>query len=302
MTTDLSAAEVELDRHVWDTPDVPEAVRLLLAADNEDDLLLARSELADGGSAAELASVWCAALTDPLHPLARRAVLELLSRTVSDQPRAQATAREAIWPLYAELFAGSDDAGRVLDAIEPDRDRYHHLRAKAGQTTLPLAELERHDWTQLKACATNASRVPAAVHQLLAGNVDDADDELEDYLIVQGNVMPAGVSLVPVIAAALTVQESAPPRWPTINLLLQLMTIDLDARHIEPGSVEDRARAAAREAIWLLYGDLCHGESEWADDILTVIDPDRERYRFFRARAESAGRELSALAAKRLGS
>lgn len=165
-------------------------------------------------------------------------------------------------------------------------------------TDLSMVEIElsRHDWASLPASGGNADGVPTAVRGLLAA-VDGEEArkfywQLDNRVVVQGQLFESAVHLVPVLCAALTQELHPAARHWVLELLFQTTGDEPDDGGIEPGSLADRSRAAAREGIWLFYDELLHGRSAQADLLLDMVETDRQRYQHFRAQAAAAGRPL----------
>ncbi|WP_188191460.1 hypothetical protein [Nonomuraea sp. SYSU D8015] len=148
-------------------------------------------------------------------------------------------------------------------------------------------ELSRHDWGALRAMGGEADRVPESILALVSSETEDeawaAYWELENYVVVQGQLFEASQHMVPVLLAALAGEIPQAARKALLELLLQLVSGESDAEEMERGNSDlgSICRKNAREGIWIIYRELCSGYYDLARDILEVIDLDRDRLAHF---------------------
>ncbi|GIH73044.1 hypothetical protein [Sphaerimonospora thailandensis] len=149
------------------------------------------------------------------------------------------------------------------------------------------AELGRHNWGSLRAMGGEADRVPESILTLLSSETEDdawaAYWELENCVVVQGQLFEASQYVVPVLLAALVGEISQVARKAVLELLFQLVSGESDTEEVERGNSDlgSICRQNAREGIWVIYRELCSGHYDLARDILEMIDRDRDRFAHF---------------------
>lgn len=165
--------------------------------------------------------------------------------------------------------------------------------------SLAEVELSRHDWSALRCADGAATGVPQALRGLIAATSWDERQkyywQLDNHVVVQGNLYEAAVPVVSVLCAALADGGlSADAHSGVVELLSQLVGGEPHGSEIVQGhgDIDDRVREAAMPAIWLLYRELATGHSDLANMILEELDPDRTRYESFVAAAIKAGRKV----------
>jgi hypothetical protein len=132
-----------------------------------------------------------------------------------------------------------------------------------------------------------ADRIPESILTLVSSETEDdvlaAYWELENYVVVQGQLFEASQHVVPVLLAALAGEISQVARKAVLELLFQLVSGESDAEEVERGNSDlgSICRQNAREGIWTFYRELCSGHYDLARDILEMIDQDRDRFTHF---------------------
>lgn len=167
------------------------------------------------------------------------------------------------------------------------------------QMSLAEIELSRYDWSALRCACGSATGVPQALRGLLAAATWDERQkhywQLDNNVVVQGNLYEAAVPVVGVLCAALAEGGlSSAAHSGVVELLSQLVGGEPHGSEIVRGrgDLDVLVKEVARPAVWLLYRELAAGHSDLANMILETLDPDTERYRFFLAAAIKAGRKV----------
>ncbi|WP_440101737.1 hypothetical protein [Streptosporangium sp. H16] len=148
-------------------------------------------------------------------------------------------------------------------------------------------ELGRHDWKSLRVMGGKATRVPESLLALISSETEDdawaAYWELENHVVVQGQLFEASQHVVPVLLAALVGEIPQIARKFILELLLQLVSGESDTEEIERGNPDlgPICRQNAREGIWIIYRELCSGHHDLSRDILELIDRDGGRLTYF---------------------
>jgi hypothetical protein len=146
-------------------------------------------------------------------------------------------------------------------------------------------ELDRVDWAHVQEASGPAISIPLNFRELLAARDEEevkrAYWKLENHVVVQGHLYEAAIYLVPVICAALVDPDR--PRlirsW-IIELLFQicngyyLSTPDSASR---PVDIVTQCRNAARNALWLLYGELARQEIKIVESLVALLENDPDR-------------------------
>ncbi|MET8161228.1 hypothetical protein ABZT47_33135 [Sphaerisporangium sp. NPDC005289] len=151
-------------------------------------------------------------------------------------------------------------------------------------------ELNRHRWADLRVCEGRASAVPEAARGLMAAkSADEAEQyywQLENRVVVQGQLYNSAPPLVSVLTAALLDELERPAKIGILDLLYQIVSGESHPDEVGAGNPDLgwRCRHKAREGIWVFYRELLIGESAAAWDVLEVIDEDAERLAAFSTR------------------
>lgn len=147
---------------------------------------------------------------------------------------------------------------------------------------LANAEIESVDWSRLRECSGFANNVPVALRGLIAARdgatIERCYWQLENHIVVQGNVYESAEYVVPVILAALIDGIEGEAKTSLLELLFQIVAYG--TRDEEAGgeaSIAARCRDRAREGLWLLYGELGGVHGNAAYEILESIEPNGER-------------------------
>ncbi|PZT71609.1 MULTISPECIES: hypothetical protein [unclassified Streptomyces] len=148
-----------------------------------------------------------------------------------------------------------------------------------------LAEVEiaRTVWTDYRTMGDRSHEVPGALRRLLAASDEDeamaAYWDLENVVVVQGQLHSAALPAVPVLLAGLLGELSPDARDLVLELLRQIVTgePDEDERALGNTDLGDRCRAAARTGLWLVYRELTTRRRDTAEAILARIEEDRAR-------------------------
>ncbi|MEU9763296.1 hypothetical protein [Streptomyces sp. NPDC047985] len=128
-----------------------------------------------------------------------------------------------------------------------------------------------------------SSSVPGALRRLLAAADEDqamaAYWDLENVVVVQGQLHSAALPTVSVLLAGLLDDVSADARDLVLELLQQIVMGESDADEVALGNTDlgDRCREAARMGLWLVYRELGTRRRETAEAILGQIENDRPR-------------------------
>ncbi|WP_330242598.1 hypothetical protein [Streptomyces sp. NBC_00525] len=148
-----------------------------------------------------------------------------------------------------------------------------------------LAEVEiaRTVWTDHRTMGDRSREVPGALRRLLAASDEDeamaAYWDLENVVVVQGQLHSAALPTVPVLLAGLLGELSPDARDLVLELLRQIVTgePDKDERALGNTDLGDRCREAARTGLWLVYRELITRRRDTAEAILDRIEEDRAR-------------------------
>ncbi|MEV0964717.1 MULTISPECIES: hypothetical protein [unclassified Streptomyces] len=154
-----------------------------------------------------------------------------------------------------------------------------------------LAEIEigRLDWTAFRTLGDRTEKVPGALLRLFAAGTEDeamaAYWELENVVVVQGQLYSAALPTVHVLLAALLDELSADARDLVLELLFQIVSgeADEEERGMGNSALGDLCRDAAREGLWLVYRELGTRRRETAESILERIEGDEARLTAFLA-------------------
>jgi hypothetical protein len=144
-------------------------------------------------------------------------------------------------------------------------------------------ELQRHPWDALREASGTARNVPQALRKLFAARSPDEAEkaywQLENHVVVQGQLFESAEHVVPVLLAALLDELPRHVRISVLELLFQIVAGETHDRERELGnaSLSERCRQSAREGLWLLYGEWLHGERDAAGDVIERIERDPGR-------------------------
>ncbi|GGY94259.1 hypothetical protein CP967_07270 [Streptomyces nitrosporeus] len=148
-----------------------------------------------------------------------------------------------------------------------------------------LAEVEiaRTRWEDFRTLGARADGVPDALRRLLAAGGEDeamgAYWDLENVVVVQGQLHSAALPTVSVLLAGLLDELSADARDLVLELLQQIVMGESDRDEAALGNTDlgDRCREAARAGLWLVYRELGTRRRETAEAILERIEDDKPR-------------------------
>ena len=122
-------------------------------------------------------------------------------------------------------------------------------------SSLASLELDRHDWNQLQVMGDRSDRVPGSLRGLVFAMDEDEATlyywELENTVVVQGQLFEAAPAVVSVLLAALAEGVSSEAIGWVLELLFQLVSGDSDVEAVERGngSLGDACRNKAREGL-----------------------------------------------------
>ncbi len=149
------------------------------------------------------------------------------------------------------------------------------------------AELASVNWSSLRIIqGRDPARIPDAVRRLLLADTEataeEAYWELDNRVVVQGQLFEAAKYVVPVLLAGLAGRLSTPARRAVADLLVEICSGAPDASEVALGEnqLDQECRAVAREGLWLLYGLLLDADGrvrEWALQTIDAVDNDRAR-------------------------
>lgn len=145
--------------------------------------------------------------------------------------------------------------------------------------------MSRPAWEQLRTLAGTAVGVPEALTDL-AGAKDEAAAgraywQLDNRLVVQGQLFPAAIAATPVLLAMLVGPLHHWARIRIADLLLQIGAGSTDATEVPYGrDLGVEARTLLRDACWTLYGMALDDDQRLAEAALELaasVDTDRDR-------------------------
>jgi hypothetical protein len=141
------------------------------------------------------------------------------------------------------------------------------------------------NWASQRASAgRSAAHVPIAVEALLTATTEDEAEraywQLDNTVVVQGQLFASARPLVPVLLAALAGPLSAPARAHVADLLIEIACGWPDRSEVDRGNgdVGDACRDAVRDGSGLIYEMLRSddpGLRERALHILNAVERDR---------------------------
>jgi hypothetical protein len=148
-------------------------------------------------------------------------------------------------------------------------------------------ELQRTDWSAVREAAGSAEAIPDAIRSLLtAPGPEDVGApywELENHVVLQGQLFEAAAVLVPVLLAALADERPRHVRIALLDLLFQIVSGEPHVEEIERGNIDltEMCRARAREGLWVLYREFLVGERDAARDVIELVETDSARVMAF---------------------
>lgn len=158
-----------------------------------------------------------------------------------------------------------------------------------GPVTPSLVELElaRIDWPTVGEASGSAAAVPAAVRALLAAatpaDVGEPYWELENHVVLQGQLFEAAALVVPALMASLVDERPRHVRISVLDLLFQIVSGEPHFEETERGvfGLTEICRDRAREGLWILYRELLDGERDAARDVIELVETDPDRLSSF---------------------
>jgi hypothetical protein len=169
------------------------------------------------------------------------------------------------------------------------------------------------DWSAVRSMPGGSGFVPQSVARLLlAESEEDAAAaywELDNRVVVQGQLFEAARWIVAPLVSALQVRLAPPSRRRVVDLLVEIALGVPDQSECEAGNEElgEACRQEIKQGLWCFYGLLDDDDARvriGAIDVLDAVDSDRRRLARVmaevgshdhdpdvRARAVEAGRE-----------
>jgi len=148
-------------------------------------------------------------------------------------------------------------------------------------------ELAAVDWSSMRVMeGIDAARIPTAVERLVSAESEEEAREaywqLDNTVVVQGQLFEAAQHLVPALHAALVGELASPAREAIADLLVEICAGEADESEVALGNEQlgDSCRAAVSEGIWLMYGLLLDQDPRtrrWGVLIIHVADRNRDR-------------------------
>ncbi len=169
-----------------------------------------------------------------------------------------------------------------------------------------LWELDRVDWSALRAEGGNAAGVPAALKALCVASSEEeaaaAYWRIDNVVVVQGRVYQAAEYVVPV-ALQLLLAESPTVQRRALELLIQITggTTDPQELAVSNLDVAARCRHAAKRGLELVYALVGSSNAQVRDrsvELLDYVEDDADRLvwtlrRLAEVEADSAVRDLA---------
>ncbi|GAA3375490.1 hypothetical protein GCM10020367_43500 [Streptomyces sannanensis] len=148
-----------------------------------------------------------------------------------------------------------------------------------------LAEIEisRIGWSDFHTLGDRSENVPGALRRLLAAGTEDeamgAYWELENVVVVQGQLYSAALPTLSVLLAALLDDLSVDARDLVMELIYQIVAGEADEEEAARGNSDlgDRCRDSARSGLWPIYRELGTRRRESAEAVLERIETDKQR-------------------------
>jgi len=154
------------------------------------------------------------------------------------------------------------------------------------------AELDRVEWVAVQQASGSAETVPRSFKELLAASNEDevkrAYWKLENHVVVQGRLYEAAIHLVPAICAALVDPgRTRLTRTWLMELLFQICNgyhVPSSNSTVNPPDIAKRCKDAARNALWILYGDMVRQEIKIVENLIALLELDPLRLSLIRKR------------------
>lgn len=151
--------------------------------------------------------------------------------------------------------------------------------------SIRLAEVEiaRIRWEDFRTLGNRSGGIPGTLHSLLAAADENeamaAYWDLENVVVVQGQLHSAALPTVSVLLAGLLGDLSPDARDLVLELLQQIVMGESDENEAALGNTDlgDRCREAARSGLWLVYRELGTRRRETAEAILERIENEKPR-------------------------
>lgn len=144
-------------------------------------------------------------------------------------------------------------------------------------------ELERHSWNEYFTMGNRVQQVPDALRMMISGQDEEevmcSYWDLENVIVVQGQLFSAAEPATSVLTAALAGDISPDARDAVMELIHQIVRGTPDEEELARGDTElgERCRARAREGLWFFYRELGSRRRELAESILEVVETDGRR-------------------------
>ncbi|MFD8802665.1 hypothetical protein [Streptomyces atroolivaceus] len=151
--------------------------------------------------------------------------------------------------------------------------------------SIRLAEVEiaRIRWEDFRTLGNRSGGIPGTLRSLLAAADENeamaAYWDLENVVVVQGQLHSAALPTVSVLLAGLLGDLSPDARDLVLELLQQIVMGESDENEAALGNTDlgDRCREAARSGLWLVYRELGTRRRETAEAILERIENEKPR-------------------------
>jgi hypothetical protein len=157
------------------------------------------------------------------------------------------------------------------------------------------------DWSAVRSIMGGSDFVPGSLARLVSATSEDAATtaywELDNRVVVQGQLFPAARLVIGPLLAALQAGLPVPARRLVVDLLVEIALGAPDESELALGNdkLDASCRQEFRQGIWGLYGLLDDAEAQvriGALEILDAVEVDRER--LLRVAAEIAERDTDA--------
>jgi hypothetical protein len=147
---------------------------------------------------------------------------------------------------------------------------------------IAVVQIERFDWKGLR-CQGNPERVAEGLLELFRSTtseeVESAYWKIENHAFVQGELYEVAECVTQVLISGL-----CQPRPPAVlEACLILLCEILNGQPIESENkvgniyLSEKCKKVAREGIWVLYGIFAEQSHKTVNDILDVLEVDKER-------------------------
>jgi len=140
------------------------------------------------------------------------------------------------------------------------------------------------DWGRQRTGAVGAGDVvPTALGGLIAADTDEdalrSYWELDNRVVVQGQLFEAAVALIPALLAGLLANLKEPARYWLMELMMQIADGESHSSERDP-NLGDAARSGLMEGLWVIYAQMEQDSPRvraTAVDLVARLDPQRER-------------------------